>query len=183
MRTLILSLLLLLAPITALAHPVPDVPVRGDFKADRSTTIQIEVDPRCFAKDPTHAPYLKKDDLARMSKKERDQLLAKAKAFVSKTIRLHFEPKDSVKPSFRYSFVERPDATPDSKSGVPVFIIAQWKTKLAANVTSYQLEALKPGKLSVNFENKIAGKDQKLNVLFPGEKSYKLDLSKLKNKE
>ena len=183
MRTLMLYLLLALAPTMAFAHAVPDVPVRGDFKADRSTTIQIEVDPRCFAEDPTNAPYLKKDELDRMSKKEREKLLANAKAFVSKTIRLHFEPKDSVKPSFSYSFVERPDATPDSSKGVPVFIIGQWKTKLSADVTSYQLEALKPGNLSVNFENKIAGKNQKLNVLFPGEKSYKLDLSKLENKQ
>jgi len=180
-RTLPLVLLLALAPTTALAHAIPDVPVRGDFKADRSATIEIEVDPRCFAKDPTNAPYLKKADLEKMPKKEREQLLAKAKSFVSQIIRLHFEPKDSVKPKFTYQFVERPDATPDSEGGVPVVIIGQWKTKLPGNVTSYQVESVKPGRLSVNFENKVAGKKQKLNVLFPGEKSYKLDLSKLKS--
>ena len=183
MRTLIPCLLLLMAHATALAHPIPDVPVRGEFKADRSTTIQIEVDPRCFAEDSTNTPYLKKDELDRMSKKERDELLAKAKAFVSKKVRLHFEPMDSVKLSFSYSFVEQPNATPDSDGGVPVLIIAEWKAMLPTNVTSYQLEALKPGAFGIFFLNKVAGKDQKLNVLFPGEKSYKLDLSKLEDEK
>jgi hypothetical protein len=179
---LVLVALLAFAPATALAHPAPDVPVRGDFKSDRSMTMQVEVDPRCFAKDPTNKPYLKKKDLDRMPKKEREQLLAKAKSFASKTIRLHFEPKDSVKPIFTYRFVEKPKATPDSDGGVPVVIIGEWKNKLPANVSSYQLESLEGGQLSVQFENKLAGKEQKLNVLFPGEKSYKLDLSKLKAK-
>ena len=42
----------------ALAHPVPDVPLRSFFDADGSAVIEIELDTRCFSDDPESEPYL-----------------------------------------------------------------------------------------------------------------------------
>ena len=74
---------------------------------------------------------------------------------------------------------ERPDADPDSERGIPVVIVAQWQAKELTGLTGYQVEALKTGRYGVHFINRIDGKPQKLNVLFPGEKSYRLDLSRV----
>ena len=167
----------MLLPLSAAAHPVPDIRVRGDFKSDGAVKIQVDVDPRCFAEDAEHAPYLKKRDLKRMSKAQRDALFSKARKLVATTLRFHFEPRDAVELKFKCRFQERPDAAPDSEGGVPVIILVEWQKKGPTRLIGYQLEALKAGKFSVHFLNTVCGKKQKLNVLFPGEKSYRLDLS------
>ena len=50
-------LLLALAP-AAVAHPIPDVPLRSFFEADGSAVIKIELETRCFSQDPVGEPYL-----------------------------------------------------------------------------------------------------------------------------
>ena len=173
----ILFLLAILFPIAAIAHPVPHITVRGNFKSDSTATIQVEVDPRCFADDPEHAHYLKKRDLDRKSKAEREAYFTKAKKLIQTTLRFHLEPPDKVHLDFKFRFQEKAKAAPDSEGGIPIILVAQWKTQELAKVNSYQLENLKAGKFSVHFLNKVDGKKQKLNVLFPGEKSYRLDLT------
>ncbi|MGI8604432.1 MAG: hypothetical protein ACR2OZ_15770 [Verrucomicrobiales bacterium] len=59
---------------------------------------------------------------------------------------------------------------------IPVVITAEWKTD-ASRWSGYQIKAKQSGKFSVRFINDVNGKEQPLNVLFPGEESYKLDLT------
>jgi len=167
--------------LPVLAHPVPDVPVRGEFKSEGASTIKVDVDPRCFAEDPENTPSLKKRELDRMSKDERNDLISKARTFIEKTLLFRFDPQDALRPKFKYDFVERPDAAPDSDGGTPVVIVAIWKEKLPTDLTKYQLMALEKGRFSIYFLNRIDGRDQKLNVLFPGEKSYWLDLPRARD--
>jgi hypothetical protein len=176
-RVCLLTLLLtVLWPLSAFGHAEPEIFVQGDFKSDGTATFQIEVDPRCFAADPGHALYLKKRKLKRMSKAVRNAYFSQAKKLIAETLRFDLVPSDDVKLDFEFRFQEKPDADPDSDKGIPVVILAECKVKLPAKLSSYQLEALKAGKFSVHFSNKIDGKKQKLNVLFPGEKSYRLAL-------
>ena len=114
-----------------------------------------------------------------MSKDKRDSLVSQAKKLVAGTLRFHLEPTDAVKPTFKYRFEERPDVAPDSERGIPMTIVAEWKAEGLTELASYQLEAFEAGKYSVYFINHIDGEKQKLNVLFPGEKSYRLDLSRV----
>ena len=58
-------------------------------------------------------------------------------------------------------------------------IQAEWKFKLPENVKTYQVKALPAGRFSVLFINRVIGEKRDLNVLFPSEASYKLDLSLL----
>ncbi len=62
----------------AIAHPIPDVPLRSFFEADGSAVIKIELDTRCFSQDPEMEPYLLLDQYLRLSDAERDQLRARA---------------------------------------------------------------------------------------------------------
>ena len=41
-----------------ISHPLPDLPLRSFFEADNTVLIQIEIDTRCFSKDPEMEPYL-----------------------------------------------------------------------------------------------------------------------------
>ena len=108
-------------PVSASGHAVPDIPVRGNFKSDRAATIEVEVDPRCFADDAEHAPYLKKQQLSRLSKDQRKALLAEAEQLIASTLRFHFEGTGIAKPDFACRFEERPDADPDSEGGVGMY--------------------------------------------------------------
>ena len=65
------------------------------------------------------------------------------------------------------------------KEESPVVLQPEWKFELPANVKIYQLKASPVGRFSVLFINRIMGEKQDLNVLFPGESSYKLDLGLL----
>ena len=51
-------LLFLFLSLLAMAHPVPDLPVRADFNFKGEVVIRVEVDPRCFVKDAENEPYL-----------------------------------------------------------------------------------------------------------------------------
>ncbi len=177
LKRFLLFILATLLPLSAVGHPPPEIPVQGDFKSDGAVKIQVDVDPRCFADDPINAPYLKKRVLKGMSKAQREALLSKAKHLVATTLRFHFEPPVVSEPAFQCRFQERPNAAPDSEGGVPVMIVLSWEPKDPPKLNGYRLEALKTGEFSVQFLNTIHGKKQKVHVLFPGEKSYRLDLT------
>jgi hypothetical protein len=169
-------LIVVLLAMPAVAHPVPDVPVRGEFKSKGESTIIVEVDPRSFAEDSENTPYVKKRDLDKMSNQQREELISKAHKLIESTLRFQFDPKDALKPSFEYDFEQRGDAAPDEEGGIPIKIVATWKVKLPTQATKYRMVADEQGRFSVYFLNKVDGRDQKLNVLFPGEESYWLQL-------
>ena len=164
---------------SALTHPVPDIPVRGFFKSDGTTTIQVEVDPRCFEENPENTPYLQNWAVKEMTKKEREEFNAQAGALIARSVHFRFEPVGQFNPEFLYRYATLGGKPLGKDIETPVVILAEWKTKIPRGMRGYRIKALPKGKFSVNFVNFLDGKPQDLNVLFPGEASYELDLTKL----
>ena len=178
--------LIVLCQATA-AHPIPDIPVRSVFSADGSATIRIEVDPRCFASDPLNEPYLENDRLHSLEREQKAELFRKTEAFIKDSIEFFAPPAGPVVPAFKMKFTTfankplpwstaRAAENPAANAQVPVVITAEWKVD-ASRWSGFQIKAKPTGKLSVIFLNDLNGKEQPLNVLFPGEESYRLDLS------
>jgi len=169
--------LLVLAGVTAFAHPVPDIPVRGFFNADGTAIIQVEVDPRAFTADPVSEPFLAKWVLEKSDQNEKNEFIRKARDLVKKSVRFRLQPLGIVEPEFEWNFTSHGNKTLE-KTDDPVMITGEWKTKIPAGIEGYQIEATKDGKLSVVFVNQLKGKQvERLNVLFPGETSFLLDLT------
>ncbi len=176
---------LLLATGSALAHPVPDVPVRSHFNADGHSEIRVEVDPRSFEVNPEEHDYLTKTATDAISSEELSALGVKANAFVAARLKFHFEPLGEVKPEFTWSFQKLGDKgaleNPDDSS----VLVGSWKTTLPKGLSGYRVESLKltdPAAIpmNVNFLNFLDGKQvERYAVLFPGETSFLLDLTAL----
>ncbi len=168
---------LILAAGTAFGHPVPDIPVRGFFEADGTAIIQVEVDPRAFTDDPASEPFLAKWVLEKSDQSEKDGLIQKAKSLVKKSVRFQFQPTGNVEPEFEWKFTSHGN-TPLEKTDDPVMLTGEWKTKIPAGSRGYRIEATREGELSVVFVNQLDGEQvERLNVLFPGETSFLLDLT------
>lgn len=171
---------------TAFGHPIPDIPVRATFGPDGRLTVLIEVDPRCFAADPLNEPYLENAVLQTYTEAQKAALFQKTKALIDESILLHFQPAREKEPEFEMRFTtmfnlplqwneEKPEENSIECAETPVMVTASWTTE-ASDLTSYQVEATKAGKFSVKILNYIGKERQRMNVLFPGESSYVLDL-------
>ena len=189
------------AALSAFGHPIPDIPVRATFLVDGNATnatnatiatIAVEIDPRCFADQALHEPYLENAVLQSTPEKEKAALFAKAQIFITDTLdfhfepNVHFEPKEAPKPTFTMAFTtlgsqplpwnaDVPDSNRQRVARLPVTITATWKLDASA-LKTYQLHAKPAGKFSVQFINHLGDAAQKLHVLFPGETSYRLEL-------
>lgn len=161
------------------AHPIPDIPVQGHFQTGGEATIYVEIDPRCFDLDPLNAPSVTKALLPAHSEQERAEWPAKADALVKRSVEFYFEPLGQVQPKFTF--------TPTGKGRAPltadddvVVITGEWKTKVPSGISGWKIRALPGEKLAVVFQNVIDGQTHpRLNVLFPGETSFTLDLTSL----
>jgi hypothetical protein len=178
---LALSILLaqasLIAP--AIAHPIPDVPVRAAFEAGGACTIQVEVDLRCFDDDPATAPYLLNEFLPAKPEAERNELFGKAAAFVARTVEFYFEPQGRIMPEFQFTFTGK-EAAPLLKNDDPVMLTGTWRTTLPTGIRGYRIRSARDHKLSVLFLNQVRGQAvERTQVLFPEESSFLLDLSAL----
>jgi hypothetical protein len=162
-----------------LAHPIPDIPVRGFFDAKGSARIEIEIDPRVFAADPNTEPYTLKADLDKLTDAQRAQLIERANKYAIDSVAFYFEPTGRFLPSFEFKFTGIGGV--DLKNADdPVMITGRWVTQLASGLTGFRIEASAGGKLSVVLLNTLNGQQvQRVNVLFPGESSYVLDLTNL----
>ena len=89
--------------LPAMAHPLPDVPVRARFSDDGAAVIQVEVDPRCLEEDPLNTPYLLKRELDEMSVARQKELQERTAALIAKTVRFVFD-STALTPEFDYSF-------------------------------------------------------------------------------
>lgn len=175
-RRHLLCLLASALPLPTFAHPVPDVPVRSFFEADGSSRIEVEIDTRCFTADPENEPYLVNRVFKQFTEAEKSALVTKAQAFIPKTVALFIEPSGKVDPIFEYTFTSH-RGEPLVGDEDPVMVTAIWKSKPDPRPKAYRIEALPEGKLSVLFLNHV--NDQavpRFQVLFPGEKSYRLDI-------
>jgi hypothetical protein len=160
----------------AVAHPIPDVPVRSTFPGDGTCGIQVEVDPRSFDLDPEIAPYLLHSALKAMPEAERVGLLSQVAEFVKKTVDFHFEPSGAFTPEFKFEFTTH-NAQPLTKDEDPVMMTGNWSGAVPTGSQGYRIAARPEGKLSVLFLNNLRGKEvSRMMVLFPKEKSFVLDL-------
>lgn len=170
--------LLSLVPI-ALAHPIPDVPLRSFFEADGSAVIRIELDTRCFSQDPEAEPYLFLEDYLRLSQAERDRLRAQARAYADKVLRLSFEPGGAARPQWEFEFTTF-RGRPLTRADDPVMLTGSWRLKDLSGLTGYQARSLPEAELSLLFLNYYQGEILRgIQVLFPDETSRILDLSNL----
>ncbi len=173
--------LLILPYLTSfgVAHPVPDVPLRAFFKADKSVVIKIEIDPRCFSEDPETEPYLRLDQYLQLSQPVLDALRSKAQKFVEQTVEISFFPGLVDPPDWKFDFTTF-NSKKLGRSDDPVMVTGSWNLGQIVDQTGYQLRALPEGRLSIVFLNYYQEKSLPgLQVLFPGETSRILDLTGL----
>ena len=173
--------LLILPYLTSfgVAHPVPDVPLRAFFKADKSVVIKIEIDPRCFSEDPETEPYLRLNQYLQFSQPVLDALRSKAQQFVEQTVKISFLPGSVDPPDWKFDFTTF-NSKKLGRSDDPVMVTGSWNLGQIVDQTGYQIRALPEGRLSIVFLNYYQGKVLRgLQVLFPGETSNILDLTGL----
>lgn len=171
--------LLLFLSSPAVAHPIPDVPLRSFFEADGSAVIKIELDTRCFSQDPEAAPYLFLENYLDLTENERDRLRVQAREYASKVLRLSFEPGVAVEPQWEFKFTTF-RSQPLTRADDPVMLTGSWRLKDISGLTGYQANSLPKAELSLLFLNYYQGDILRgIQVLFPGETSRVLDLSNL----
>ncbi len=182
---LFLAAALCFAPGKALAHPVPDLPVRSHFSSDGAAEIRVEVDPRSFEADPKLYDYLTKEAADAKTPEEFAILVEKANGFVETRLRFHFDPLGEVRPVFEWGFCKLSDKGPLEKPDDAAVLVGSWKTSMPKGLSGYRIESLKMVKaedvpMNVMFLNFIDKKQvERYAVLFPGETSFLLDLTGL----
>lgn len=177
MKVFLSSIIFLLCPLFAWAHPIPDIPVIGSFERNGSASITIEVDPRCFADDPEEVPFLQKDAFGKLGEDGRSELLEKARNLIDKSLRIKFGQGQWTLPDFQYEFLSK-EHEEIVVEGDVILIRATLRKHLQEGVSSYQIKAMEGAPYDLVFSNLLAGKPQRrVNVLWPGEESFVLDLS------
>jgi hydrogenase/urease accessory protein HupE len=179
LRVALTSILILLGAGFAQAHPVPDIPVRGEFEQGGAATIRVEVNPRCFDANPTDAPSLTYAIYKTLPPERKAELIKQADELVKRAVEFYFEPVGRIQPEFKFEFTGEGPKTLAGDEDV-VVLTGTWKTKVASGLTGWKIRATPEIKLAVVFQNFIDGAAHpRLNVLFPGETSFTLDLTKL----
>ena len=177
MKVFLSSIICLLCPLFSWAHPIPDIPVIGSFERDGKAIIIVEVDPRCFAEDPEEVPFLQKQAFDKLSKKEKEELTDKARNLIQKTLQVRFGTEGWFFPEFRFEFLTKEHET-IILDGDIILIRGTYERRLSRDVKSYQIKAMDSAGYDIVFKNILAGIPQKrVNVLWPGEESFVLDLS------
>ena len=176
------AFLALLITSVAVAHPVPDVPVRTFLPGNGTARVTVEIDPRCFEPDPLNAPSLVAHGFSGFTDAEKDALKLRAAEMVRRSVEFTLEPLGKMQPEFTFAFTGK-SGGPLGGAEAPIVLTGEWKTQLAAGLTGWKIRALPEGKFSVVFENIIRGETHpRLAVLFPGESSFTLELGGLTGK-
>ena len=158
-------------------HPIPDIPVLGSFDSNGSMTISVEIDPRCFSEDPEKEPFLQREAFDGLDASERKALVKNAGSLVAKALRVRFNRGVWFLPEFRYEFVGKSHEKFELE-GMVFFLRGTYKHSPDATVNSYQIKAQETAEYDLVFMNVLNGKAQKrVNVLWPGEESFTLDLT------
>ena len=160
---------------SAYSHPIPDIPILGSFNSDGNSSIIIEIDPRSFAEDPESIPFITAKAFKDFPESNKTELLLKAKEMIKDAFDLRFGETSWFLPDFDLNFTEK-DAGDLSEDNI-VVIKGHHDTFLESNTTFYQIRAKEEAPYDLIFTNQIDGKPQRrVNVLFPGEESFKFDL-------
>ena len=160
-------------------HPIPDIPVIGSFDQNGSSVITVEIDTRSFADDPEEVPMLEWEAFNKLTEEEKENLLLRGKNMIQDTLLIRFNEKKWVLPSFDYNFEKKIGG--NSVEETDTFVIRGYAhRKLDSDINSYQIRAKESAEYDVIFTNRLNGIAQKrVNVLFPGEDSFILDLTNL----
>jgi len=178
-RRLLCLLSLVFAFQAASAHPIPDIPVHGSFRTGGDASVRVDVNPRCFDEDPTGASSMTRIVLMNLTEGRKAELLKAAAELVRKNAEFYLEPVGQVQPEFVFEFGGEAGRPLENDESV-VVISGTWKTRIPAGVTGWSVRSTPSNKLAVVFENEINGAPHpRVAVLFPGEKSFTLDLTQL----
>ena len=160
-------------------HPIPDIPVIGSFDQNGSSVITVEIDTRSFADDPEDVPMLEWEAFNKLTEEEKENLLLRGKNMIQDTLLIRFNEKKWFLPSFDYNFEKKIGG--NSVEETDTFVIRGYAhRKLDSDINSYQIRAKESAEYDVIFTNRLNGIAQKrVNVLFPGEDSFILDLTNL----
>ena len=82
-------------------HPIPDIPVIGDFDQNGSSVITVEIDTRSFADDPEEVPMLSGPAFDKLTAEERKDLLLEGKNLISEALLIRFDEKEWFLPETR----------------------------------------------------------------------------------
>ena len=160
----------------AVAHPVPDIPVRCSFDEGGVGTVRVEIDLRLFDAEPSAAPYFVNESLPGKPASWRAEQIGKARDFIGRNLEFFLEQNGRVSPKFDWAFTVRGGvalAKPDD----PVVLTGAWRTMIGAGVQGFQIRSTPQNRWSVLFLNQIPGRQiGRTQVLFPGETSIVLDL-------
>ena len=175
MKKLLLITLFFRFFCSAYTHPIPDIPILGSFNSDGNSSIFIEIDPRSFAEDPESIPFITANAFIDFPDSNKTELLLKAQDMIRDAFDLRFGETSWFLPDFDLNFTEK-DAGDLSEANI-VVIQGRHDTFLESNSTFYQIRAKEEAPYDLIFTNQIDGKPQRrVNVLFPGEESFKFDL-------
>ena len=176
MKILKISLIFPLLSAFLHGHPIPDIPVIGKFYSDGNSSIYIEIDTRSFAEDPEQVPFLIKSAFKQLSDSNKTDLILQAKRMVADALQIRFGNNDWYLPEFKFNFVER-DGKDLSEENI-IFLQGKYDVSLDSNASFYQIRSQVSAPYDLVFTNQINGKPQRrVNVLFPDEESFKLDLT------
>jgi hypothetical protein len=160
-------------------HPIPDLPVYGSFEANGSSSVALSIDTRCFGEDPEGIPFLSLEEFETFTAEHKQSLLGQAGKFVKNSLRVRINQGEWFLPDFSFEF-EQMDAEELSEEETLVFIRGFSELPQEPVILNYQIQALEQAQYDLVFTNSINGVPQRrVNVLWPGEESFVLDLSSL----
>ena len=175
----LLIILFGLISASLLAHSIPDIPLRAEFKTGGQMELSIEINPRNWEPSPAEAPSLELKMFMLQSQSQKDAQIARTKKFIADYLEFTLEPLGNIQPDFTWDFV--------AETGKPLLAMTdavvargKWKTTIPAGITGWKIRS-KPGhKVSLVFLNSVDGKEsERVAVLFPGEASFTFDLTGL----
>jgi hypothetical protein len=134
--------------VAGFAHSIPDIPVRGDFQANGTAEITVEISPRSWAESPKLAPDLEFKDFQKYSPEQRAELLKRMRTFLSDHVELRLEPIGRIQPDFTFEFIAE-TGQPLKEPADAVIARGRWQIKLPAGVTGWQVRSLPGHKLSL----------------------------------
>lgn len=177
MKPFLIFIFQILCLFSVKAHPIPDLPVMGDFNKGGKSSLTLSIDTRCFTDDPEEIPFLSESEFDAYSDEEKENLLVKARLFVKNSLLVKFNDGEWFLPGFKYDFEKR-QVDEQSEDSTLVFIRGFHPVDDEFSIQNYQIKAREEASYDLVFINSIDGKTQKrINVLWPGEESFILDLS------
>jgi len=159
------------------SHPIPDIPVSGNFEDNNSASITVTLDTRVFADDPEQVPFLTLSQFNLLSLSQKNELLTQAKETTENSLLVRINQKDWFLPEFIYKFENKSAEQLSAEEAIVLIrgdaILPPW-----SSINSFQIRSREESPYDLVFTNKVNGKPLKrVNVLWPGEESFILNLA------